>query len=120
MSALPQFCPTPRELDDLELLATGALAPLTSFTVLSGGPAAGRGASEPPTGGRGASEASLETLISLTLPEDVPAAAEAAGGVELVDPEGLPLARVTVPGGVVEPLTHAQYGPFRDLYLTPA
>ncbi|MBU2075896.1 MAG: adenylyl-sulfate kinase [Actinobacteria bacterium] len=120
MSALPQFCPTPRELDDLELLATGALAPLTSFTVLSGGPAAGRGASEPPTGGRGASEASLETLISLTLPEDVHAAAEAAGGVELVDPEGLPLARVTVPGGVVEPLTHAQYGPFRDLYLTPA
>ena len=120
MSALPQFCPTPRELDDLELLATGALAPLTSFTVLSGAPAAGRGASEPPTGGRGASEASLETLISLTLPEDVRDAAEAAGGVELVDPEGLPLARVTVPGGTVEPLTHAQYGPFRDLYLTPA
>ena len=107
MSALPQFCPTPRELDDLELLATGALAPLTAFTVRA-------------AGGRGASEASLETLISLTLPEDVRDAAEAAGGVELVDPEGLPLARVAVPGGKVEPLTHAQYGPFRDLYLTPA
>ena len=107
MSALPQFCPTPRELDDLELLATGALAPLTSFTVL-------------PVGGRGASGASLETLISLVLPEDVHAAAETAGGVELVDPEGLPLASVSVPGGSVEPLTHAQYGPFRDLYLTPA
>ena len=36
------------------------------------------------------------------------------------NPEGLPLARVAVPGGKVEPLTHAQYGPFRDLYLTPA
>ena len=105
MSALPQFCPTPRELDDLELLATGALAPLTAFHV---------------TDGRGASEASLETLVSLTLPDDVHRAAEQAGAVELVDPEGLPLARMAVPGGTVEPLTHAQYGPFRDLYLTPA
>ncbi len=95
MSALPQFCPTPRELDDLELLATGALAPLTAFDE-EGSP------------------------VTLTLPEDVRRAAEQAGGVELVDPEGLPLARVTVPGGTVEPLTHAQYGPFRDLYLTPA
>ena len=95
MSALPQFCPTPRELDDLELLATGALAPLTSFNE-EGSP------------------------VTLTLPDDVLAQAEVTGGVEVVDPEGLPLARVTVPGGTVEPLTHAQYGPFRDLYLTPA
>ena len=95
MSALPQFCPTPRELDDLELLATGALAPLTAFDE-EGSP------------------------VTLTLPDDVRRAAEQAGGVELVDPEGLPLARVRVPGGTVEPLTHAQYGPFRDLYLTPA
>ena len=95
VSALPQFCPTPRELDDLELLATGALAPLTAFDE-EGSP------------------------VTLTLPDDVRRAAEQAGGVELVDPEGLPLARVTVPGGTVEPLTHAQYGPFRDLYLTPA
>ncbi len=95
MSALPQFCPTPRELDDLELLAPGALAPLTAFDE-EGSP------------------------VTLTLPDDVRRAAEQAGGVELVDPEGLPLARVTLPGGTVEPLTHAQYGPFRDLYLTPA
>ena len=95
MSALPQFSPTPRELDDLELLATGALAPLTAFDE-EGSP------------------------VTLTLPDDVRRAAEQAGGVELVDPEGLPLARVRLPGGTVEPLTHAQYGPFRDLYLTPA
>ena len=46
--------------------------------------------------------------------------ATAAGEVELVDPEGLPLARVAVPGGTVTALTHAQYGPFRSHYLTPA
>ncbi len=105
--AVPQHCPTPRELDDLELLSTGALAPITRFRI----------------DGRGASEASHETLaavVTLTLPDKVRAQAEQAGAVELVDPEGLPLARVTVPGGEVEPLTHAQYGPFRELYLTPA
>ncbi|GAA4708443.1 adenylyl-sulfate kinase [Nocardioides conyzicola] len=91
----PQYCPTPRELDDLELLAAGALAPVVAFD-------------EP------------GSPVTLTLPPDVVAAAEAAGSVELVDPEGLPLARVSVPGGVVTPLTDAQYGPFRRLYLTPA
>ena len=39
--------------------------------------------------------------VTLTLPPEVAAAAEAAGAVELVDPEGLPLARVSVPGGAV-------------------
>ncbi|WP_224769230.1 adenylyl-sulfate kinase [Nocardioides ochotonae] len=92
---LPQFCPTARELDDLELLVTGALSPTTAFNQ-PGSP------------------------VTLTLPGDVEAAATEAGGVELVDPEGLPLARVTVPGGQVEPLTHAQFGPFRRLYLAPA
>ena len=48
------------------------------------------------------------------------AQARSVGAVELVDPEGLPLARVSWPGGVVDPLTHAQYGPFRELMLTPA
>ena len=58
--------------------------------------------------------------MTLELPGDVAAAAEAAGAVELVDPEGLPLARVTVPGWRPEPLTHAQFGPYRHLYLSPA
>jgi sulfate adenylyltransferase len=93
--APPQYCPTPRELDDLELLVSGALAPTAGFD-------------EP------------GSAVTLTLPPEVAAAAEEAGAVELVDPEGLPLARVSVPGGVVTPLTHAQYGPFRRLYLSPA
>ncbi len=82
-----QHCPTPTELDDLELLVSGAYAPLTRFN-------------EP------------GSPVTLTLPDD---AAEA----ELVDPEGLPLARVSSSGDV-EVLTHAQHGPFRRLHLTPA
>ncbi|NPC97286.1 adenylyl-sulfate kinase [Nocardioides sp. zg-DK7169] len=92
---MPQFCPTARELDDLELLITGALRPTVAFN-------------EP------------GSPVTLTLSPEVDEAATAAGGVELVDPEGLPLARVTVPGGQVEALTHAQFGPFRRLYLDPA
>ena len=92
---VPQHCPSPRELDDLELLTTGALAPITSFNQ-PGSP------------------------ITLDLPAAVAEQATAAGAVELVDPEGLPLAVVSVPGGAVEPLTHAQFGPFRSHYLTPA
>ena len=94
-AAPPQYCPTPRELDDLELLAIGALAPTVAF-------------------------GEADSPVTLTLPPDVADAAASAGAVELVDPEGLPLARVGVPGGEVTPLTHAQYGPFRRLYLSPA
>ncbi len=82
-----QHCPTPTELDDLELLVSGAYAPLTRFN-------------EP------------GSPVTLALPDG-------ATEAELVDPEGLPLARVT-PDGSLEPLTHAQYGPFRRLHLTPA
>ena len=91
--ALPQHCPTPRELDDLELLLTGALAPTAGFD-------------EP------------GSPITLTLP---PALADAAE-VELVDPEGLPLAVATRgdAGWAVRGLTHAQHGPFRSLYAAPA
>ena len=82
-----QHCPTPTELDDLELLVSGAYAPLTRFN-------------EP------------GSPVTLALPDG-------ATEAELVDPEGLPLARVGA-NGEVEALTHAQYGPFRRLHLTPA
>jgi sulfate adenylyltransferase len=95
MPPVPQHCPTARELDDLELLVTGALAPTVVFN-------------EP------------GSPVTLTLPADVVDRATAAGAVELVDPEGLPLAQVDLPGGTIEPLTHAQYGPFRRYYLSPA
>jgi len=82
-----QHCPTPTELDDLELLVSGAYAPLARFN-------------EP------------GSAVTLSLPDGTDEA-------ELVDPEGLPLARVSADGSL-EPLTHAQYGPFRRLHLTPA
>lgn len=86
----PQHCPSPRELDDLELLTTGAVHPLTAFNTPG-------------------------SVLTLDLPGDLAAADE----VELVDPEGLPLARVVPATGEVRALTHAQYGPFRRLHLTP-
>lgn len=85
----PQHHPSPRELDDLELLTTGAVHPLTAFNA-------------------------PDSVLTLDLPADLAAADE----VELVDPEGLPLARVVPATGEVTGLTHAQYGPFRRLYLT--
>jgi sulfate adenylyltransferase len=91
---VPQHCPTPRELDDLELLTSGALAPLSSY-----------GAPGSP--------------VTLTLPADL----ADAPVVELVDPEGLPLALAYLEGDGsrrVEALTTAHYGPFRRLYLSPA
>ena len=60
-----QYCPSPRELDDLELLLSGALAPRTTFDVSDPG-------------------------ITLALPPELADAPE----VELVDPEGLPLAEL--------------------------
>jgi sulfate adenylyltransferase len=82
-----QHCPTPTELDDLELLVSGAYAPLSRFNEDG-------------------------SVVTLDLPDG-------ASEAELVDPEGLPLARVAADGSL-EPLTHAQYGPFRRLHLTPA
>ncbi len=102
-----QHCPTPRELDDLELLTHGALG-LRGF--------------EGPGG-----------LLTLRVPTVVAAAARDTGSLELVDPEGVPLARVTVEStyemtdgdqtgiqGPVQPLAHHEFGAFRRLYLTPA
>src|SRR4051812_5846778 len=91
---VPQHCPSPVELDDLDLLLSGAVPGVEGFN-------------QP------------DSPLTLRLPEDVASQAAAAGAVELVDPEGLPLARVAWPGGVVEALSHAAYGPFRRLHLTP-
>ena len=78
----PQLCPSPRELDDLELLLSGAYAPRDRF----------------------------DDVVTLDAPD---------GELELVDPEGLPLAR-RASDGTLEQLSRPSHGPFRRLYLTPA
>jgi len=92
--SLVQHHPTARELDDLELLLSGALAPVTRFD-------------EP------------GSPVTLEIPPPVREAAGPDGDVELVDPEGLPLA-VVGPDGSVRPLSSASHGPFRRLHLSPA
>jgi sulfate adenylyltransferase len=98
----PQWTPSPRELADLELLVFGALP--DGFT--TEGPA--------------------------TLVVDAPTGTTAAehGALVLLDPEGVPVARLTVRDtyaaprgtglvGPVEPLSHGEYGPFRQYHRTP-
>ncbi|HET7388440.1 MAG TPA: adenylyl-sulfate kinase [Nocardioidaceae bacterium] len=104
MPSLPQHCPSPRELDDLELLSHGVLG-LAGF--------------EGPGG-----------LVTLQVPAAVAAAAREADGLDLVDPEGTPLASMRVTDtydagelvgltGQVTPLAHPEFGAFRRLYLSP-
>ncbi len=105
LPAVPQHCPSARELDDLELLTHGVFG-LAGFEGAGG-------------------------LVTLTVPAEVAEAARDAGALELVDPEGLPLARVEVGStydagdgtgitGAVTALTHHEFGAFRRLHLSPA
>ena len=83
---LPQLCPTPRELDDLELLLVGAYGARDRF----------------------------DDLITL----DIPGGVDASQGLELVDPEGLPLDHMAADGSLSSVASPA-YGAFRRLHLTP-
>ncbi len=101
MTSRPQHCPDPRALDDLELLTNGLLG-----------------------------SAGFDAHVPLEVSSEVGAAARAAGALELVDPEGVPLAVVAVdqtvptPDGIriygpVTSLQHSEHGAFRHLYRGP-
>ncbi|MFI6484191.1 adenylyl-sulfate kinase [Nonomuraea sp. NPDC050663] len=101
------YTPDARELADLELLLNGAFAPLTGFmghddahsvvergTLVDGTP--------------------WPAPITIDLPDD------ASGDLTLLDPEGAPLAVLTVGTGQVRALGGIEHGPFARLRRTPA
>ena len=123
-NSAPQWTPTARELDDLELLAIGALSPLDRFL----GPADLQAVRDRGTLADGTP---WRAQVTLAVAEPVADAARQAGRLDLTDPEGFPLATVAVedtwpvaPGqqgvaGKVSPLATPEFGPFRRLYRTP-
>jgi hypothetical protein len=111
--SIPRWTATPRELDDLELLVNGSFSP-------------------PLDGFVDPADATDLDSVTLDVDEDTAEQARKAGLLDLVDPEGAPLARLTPRGryraragriglvGPVEPLAHKAFGPFRSLHLAPA
>ncbi len=110
--SVPQWTPSARELDDLDLLVKGCFEPpLPGFV-------------DPSTAG----EASPVTLV---VSEEAAEVATAVGTLNLVDPEGAPLARLTVSSrwdadagrvgiaGPVRGLAHNEFGPFRRVHQSP-
>jgi sulfate adenylyltransferase len=103
----PQYTPTARELDDVELLRMG----------LFGSPGRFEGADGP---------------TRLCLPPDVADSAQQAKGLEITDAEGVPLAIVSVEGtcptceghvgviGPVRPLRGNSRRAFHELYVSPS
>ncbi len=111
--SIPQWTPTQRELDDLDLLVRGCFEPaLTGFV-------------DPTT----ADEAAP---ITLQVSPGIAELAGSAGQLDLIDPEGAPLARLTVEStwpagdesvglcGPVRQLALNHFGPFRQLHVAPA
>ncbi|MEJ7708044.1 MAG: adenylyl-sulfate kinase [Nocardioidaceae bacterium] len=109
--ALPSWTPTQRELDDLDLLVSGALGPR------------GTGFVDPRSGDA--------SPLTLTVPDEIAEQALRTGQLDLIDPEGAPLARLTIEGtwpgsdsgtglaGPVKRLAPNDFGPFRRLHLAP-
>lgn len=68
--------------------------------------------------------ADLELLSIGAWPSDLPfhidLPDDLSDTVELLDPEGLPLAKLDVASGEVTPLAHPQFGPFRRHHRPPA
>jgi sulfate adenylyltransferase len=123
---VPVYAPAPDELADLELLLSGALAPLDRYLTAAEVAAAERT-------GRLPDGVPAPVAPTLTVPGELAEQAVAAGAIVLTDPEGLPLARLTVLdrvvpapedghllAGPVTALAAPAHGAFRRLRRTPA
>ncbi|GIH91587.1 hypothetical protein Psi01_22170 [Planobispora siamensis] len=118
MTAPFEWTPDARELADLELLLSGAYRPLTGFM----GAADAHAVEEH---GRMGDGTSWPAPVTLALPDDHPAAP--GDRITLRDPEGAPLAVLTVTehshglvAGPVEALGAPEHGPFARLRRSPA
>jgi sulfate adenylyltransferase len=121
LSSLPACTLTPSQLGDLELLLSGAYAPLTGFMTAADATAVAR---------RWQLADGTPFPAAITL--DVPAVDEAADRAVLADPEGTPIAVLTIRertlagaglvrlAGPVSANRSPEHGPFRRLMLTPA
>ncbi len=109
----PEWTPSQRELDDLDLLVNDCFdPPLDGFV-------------DPRTAGDAAA-------ITLLVDRQAAELATAAGCIDLMDPEGVPLAQLTVEAsyadaegriGLVGPVSrtaHNEFGAFRSLHRSPA
>lgn len=124
----PGYVPRPRELADLELILSGALAPLAGFHTQADLEAIGRSA-------RLADGTPWQVKITLEVPTSLVDGIDASNPLKrvivLTDPEGVPLAALDAvdvwpirngwygAGGPVRRVGQSTHGSFRRLRLTP-
>jgi len=134
LSSLPTVTLSATQLGDLELLLSGAFAPLTGFMTQADAAAVA-------ADWQLADGTPFPAIVTLDLPaQSVPAGAEPSGRLLLADPEGTPIAMLTItertalgqdggpgsPGGLVRlagPVSAnrpPEHGPFRRLMRSPA
>jgi sulfate adenylyltransferase len=121
LSSLPACTLTPSQLGDLELLLSGAYAPLTGFMTDADASAVARSL-----------QLADGTPFPVPITLDVPPIDETADRVLLADPEGTPIAVMTIRertllkgervrlAGPVSANRSPEHGPFRRLMLAPA
>jgi sulfate adenylyltransferase len=124
----PSYTPRPHELADLELLLSGAFAPLTGFLTRADLTALRRR-------GRLADGTPWPVAVTLEVPAEMAATLDLADPIRrtvvLTDPEGAPVAAIEVTdawptsagrsglGGAVQRLGDGGHGPFQRLRRTP-